>query len=176
MLLIAKFLANIFSILNSEISPRQIAAGFAMGVLVGLLPVSGLLPYVILFLCFLVNINLAMMGLATAVFKLLAFAFDPLTNVIGFHLLAKTPSLNPLWTRLYNMPVVPYTRFNNTIVMGSFVLGVLLIVPMYLLCAHGVAAYRSRWREAVLRWKIVQVIKASNFYKYYQTYRDIRGR
>src|SRR5689334_2469508 len=115
MLILAKFLANVISILNSEISPKQIAAGFAFGVMVGLLPIRGLLPYVLTVISFVVNINLAAMAVSTVIFKILSFGFDPLSNKIGFYFLAQVPGLKSLWTTLYNMPVLPYTRFNNTI-------------------------------------------------------------
>src|SRR5690349_19276278 len=123
MLLIVKFLAKIFSLLNSEISPRQIAAGFAYGALIGLLPASGLLPYVLLLVAFIINFNLAALFLAAAIFKILSFLLDPIANQLGFFALTKIKALVPFWTSLYNMPLVPYTRFNNTIVMGSLIAG-----------------------------------------------------
>ncbi len=175
MLLLAKYLGKILAILNSEVSPAQIAAGFAYGALLGLLPVSGLLPLVGLLLAFIVNINLAIMFLATAVFKLLAFLLDPLSNWLGFFVLVKATALHGFWTRLYSMPLVPYTKFNNTIVMGSLVLGLLLLVPLYFAGRWGVVAYRTRWRDRLLRLKVVQVMKASTLYRYYESYRSWRG-
>src|SRR5690242_5179949 len=113
MLFLAKFLANLLSILNSEVSPRQIASGFALGVIVGLLPVRGLLPYVLTLISLVINVNLAMMAAAAAIFKIISFILDPLANKIGFYFLTQPP-MKSFWTRLYNMPVIPYTRFNNT--------------------------------------------------------------
>jgi uncharacterized protein (TIGR03546 family) len=90
-------------------------------------------------------------------------------------LLAKIPALKPLWTSLYNMPVVPYTRFNNTIVLGSFAIGFLLLVPNYLLGKKLLVSYRTNWRPHVQRFKIVQMFKASGIFRWYQTYKGIRG-
>ena len=174
MLLLIKFAANLFSIINSEESPAQIAAGFAVGAWIGLIPI-GLLPSVMLFLCFLVNVNLAMLGLAAGIFKLLAYAVDPIANKLGYALLAKTGALKPMWTSLYNTPLVPYTRFNNTIVLGSFVIGFALLVPIYLLARMGLNNYRLRYRDSVANSKFMKALKASTFYKYYQTFRDLRG-
>jgi uncharacterized protein (TIGR03546 family) len=174
MLLLIKFAAKLFSIINSEESPTQIAAGVALGAWIGLIPI-GLLPSLILFFCFLVNVNLAMLGLAAGIFKLIAFAVDPIANKVGYALLARTGALKPLWTSLYNMPVVPYTRFNNTIVLGSFVIGIVLIIPIYLLARTALNSYRQRYRDRIANSKFMKALKASTFYKYYETFRDLRG-
>jgi len=175
MFLIAiKFLANIFSILNSEESPRQIAAGFAVGAWIGLIPV-GFLPSAMLFLCFLINVNLATLALAAAIFKIIAFGVDPLAHRLGYLLLARTDALRPLWTRLYNLPIVPYTRFNNTIVMGSLVIGFVLLIPIYLAAGAGLKAYRATYRDRIKDSHFMKALKASTFYKYYEMYRSVRG-
>src|SRR5262245_51304405 len=141
MLLLAKYFAKVFSILNGEISPRQIAAGFAWGVLIGLLPLSGFMPYVMLILAFIININLAIMFLAAGAFKFIAFLIDPIANAIGYKLLVNMPPLKGFWTHLYNLPVVPYTKFNNTLVMGSLVVGLLLLIPSYIFAKWAVVRY-----------------------------------
>lgn len=175
MLLIIKFLAKIFSLLNGEISPRQIAAGFAYGALIGLLPANGLMPYLFLLLGFIINFNLAALFLAAAIFKILSFGFDPIANQLGFFALTKIKALTPFWTQLYNMPVVPYTKFNNTITMGSLIAGIILLIPVYFLAKQFVVTYRTRWREKILKTKIAQVVQASTFYKYYLSYKEFTG-
>lgn len=174
MLLIIKALANLFSALNSEESPRQVAAGFAYGVMLGLLPL-GLLATILGLFAFLININLAMMAVAALIFKIVAYLVDPIANQLGFLFLTKIPSLVPFWTKLYNLPVIPYTKFNNTIVLGSLVIGVSLFIPMYLLAMKAVFAYRTHLRDKVDQWKIVKVVKASTFYKYYLSYKGMTG-
>lgn len=175
MLFLAKFLGRLLAALNGEESPRQIAAGFAFGAWIGLLPLTGLMPLLFTLAALLININLAVVAVATLIFKLLAYLIDPLANQVGFALLTKVPALNPFWTELFNMPIVPYTRFNNTIVLGSLVIGFLLLVPNYFIGKNLLIAYRTRFRPHVQRWKIVQVFKASSVFRWYETYRGIRG-
>ncbi len=174
MLLIAKYLANILSILNSEISPRQVAAGFAWGVLIGLLPIKGLLPLLLFLLALIVNVNLAAMALATAAFKILSFGIDPIANAVGYSVLTHG-SLRSLWTTLINTPVVPYTRFNNTLVMGSLIVGLIFLVPFYFLAKSFVLNYRTRYRERILKLRIVQILKTSKIYQYYETFQGMKG-
>jgi len=174
MLLLIKLAARLFSIINSEESPTQICAGVALGAWIGLIPI-GLLPTIMFFLCLLVNVNLAMLSVTAVVFKLIAFAVDPVANQLGYELLAKTGALQPMWTSLYNTPLVPYTRFNNTIVLGSFVIGFLLLIPIFLLARVGLNNYRRRYRDQIANSRFMKALKASNFYRYYATFRDLRG-
>ncbi|MCB4757037.1 MAG: TIGR03546 family protein [Elusimicrobia bacterium] len=174
MLLIIKFLAKILSLLNSEVSPKQIAAGFAYGVLLGLVPV-GMFSSLLLLFALIINFNLASLFLATAILKLLSFAVDPLANKLGYLLLVKMPSLTAFWTKLYNTPLVPYTKFNNTLVMGSFAWGLLLLIPAFFLAVAGIKGYRIHVRDKVLKFKVMQMIKASSLYKYYASFRGLAG-
>ncbi|MCG3204724.1 MAG: hypothetical protein KCHDKBKB_01440 [Elusimicrobia bacterium] len=175
MLFVFNLFAKLLKALNSEEAPAQLAAGFAFGAWMGLLPLTGLLPSIFLIISFLININLGFTVIAAAVYKLLAFAIDPVANQLGFYVLTKIPSLTPFWTDLYNMPLVPYTRFNNTIVMGSLLIGFLLLVPNYFLGRALVRFYRTHLRERVQQLKIMKIIRASSFYKYYETYKGISG-
>lgn len=175
MLLAIKFAAKILAALNGEVSPRQIAAGFAAGVWIGLIPLNGALPTLLLLFFFMVNVNLTLLFVAAAITKIFSFLVDPLSNVIGHALLVSASGLHGLWTKLYNTPLVPYTNFNNTNVMGSLVLGLLLLIPLYFVGQWGVVAYRNSWRQKIMKWKVVQVFKASTLYRFYETYQGIRG-
>lgn len=175
MLFLFKLFSNILKVLNSEESPSQLAAGFSFGAWIGLMPLQGLVPTLFVFISFLININMGFLAVAALLFKLIAFAVDPLANQLGYFLLTKIPALHPFWTQLYNMPAFPYTRFNNTIVLGSFVIGLLLLVPNYWLGLYLVSSYRTHLKAKVERWKIMKFIKASSFYKYYESYRGITG-
>ncbi len=175
MLILIKFIGKIIAILNSEESPKQLGAGFALGAWIGLMPIAGLMPTLFTLGSFLINVNLGILAFAVIIFKALAYLVDPVANQLGFALLTKTPSLVPLWTKLYNLPVVPYTRFNNTIVLGSFVIGFILLVPNYFLGKWLVHTYRTRFRDKVQQFKIMKFFKASSIYQYYERYRQVRG-
>ncbi len=173
MLLLIKLLAKVVAVLNGEVSPRQIASGFALGAWIGLFP-FGLIPTVLTFLSFVINVNLAILAVGTAVFAIISYALDPALNHIGLALLKAAP-LQAFWTKLYNMPLVPYTRFNNTVVMGALALGFVLLIPLYLIASVGVVAYRGSLRQKVLNSGVMKAVTASTFYKYYVSFRDLKG-
>lgn len=173
MFFLYKFISNIITVLHSEESPRQLAAGFTVGALVGLLPIKGLLPLVITLGSFLININLGFLAIGTLIFKFLTIVLDPVSNQLGLTLLTKVPSLEPLWIKLYNMPIVPYTRFNNTLVLGSLALGLILLIPNYFLGKFLVAQYRSHLKDKIEQFKIIKMIKANTWYQRIQKVRDL---
>jgi uncharacterized protein (TIGR03546 family) len=47
-----------------------------------------------------------------------AFAIDPVIDMIGQKILSEN-SLLSLWTQLYNAPLLPWTQFSNSMVMGA---------------------------------------------------------
>ncbi len=92
---------------------------------------------------------------------------DPLFHAVGLSLLT-AGALEGFWTGLYNTTFWRIQRFNNTVVMGSFVTALALFLPLYLLSNLLIRKYR----EHVLAWmrklKIVQAVKASSLYNIYQ--------
>ena len=116
--------------LIAEAKPGQLALGFALGVLIGLVPKGNLIAIVLGVVLAASRANLGIAAATIVAVSVIASFFDPVTDTIGHWLLA-LPALQGFWTRLYNMPLLPWTDFNNTIVLGSFVLGMALLYPMY---------------------------------------------
>jgi hypothetical protein len=61
--------------------------------------------------------------------------------------LLRHESLQPAWAFLFRLPLVPWTSFNNTVVLGSFTLGLTMFLPTYVF-SH--AAFR-RWQSVRTR-------------------------
>jgi uncharacterized protein (TIGR03546 family) len=164
-----KLLFKFIRILNKEASPRAIAGGMALGMIIGLTPKGCLHNIIVLILIFMLNVNTASALLAAGVFALFSYLGDPLFNKLGHALLTATP-LQGLWTALYNTPLVPWTRFNNTLVLGSLSAALTLFWPVYVLLTWAVRQYREKVLAAVQKWKILQVIKASKLVALYNDY------
>jgi hypothetical protein len=67
------------------------------------------------------------------------------------------------------------TRFNNTVVMGSFAGGLVLAFPVFWGMKKLVVVYREKLEVRVKKWKIVQAIKGSKLVQLYEKIRDFRG-
>ena len=50
---------------------------------------------------------------------------------------------------------MPYTNFNNTVVLGSVVGWLVLLVPVFLLTRYGVARYRATVGERVRQSQVL---------------------
>jgi uncharacterized protein (TIGR03546 family) len=130
MFLIIKPLRMACKALLAQSSPGQLSMGLAMGVLVGLVPKGNLLAIVLGMVLAATRVNL---GIAAAAIVACTFAssfLDPVSDRIGVWLLSQ-PQLHSLWTQLYNTPVMPWTAFNNSVVLGSLVLGLVLLYPLH---------------------------------------------
>ncbi|PYO40774.1 MAG: hypothetical protein DMD29_05805, partial [Gemmatimonadetes bacterium] len=134
--------------LHSDDTPGQVAAGLALGAILGLTPLLNLHNVVVLILIIMLRVSFSGALLGWLVFTPLGFAFDPLFDALGHRLLLETPALNGVWTTLYNTPVVPLTNFNNTVVLGSLAVAVGLFLPLNALGRFGVRRYRA----AVQAW------------------------
>ncbi|MFZ0389021.1 MAG: TIGR03546 family protein [Calditrichia bacterium] len=166
---IIQFIVRLVNIIRSAASPKQVAGGFILGMMVGLIP-SFLNPltFIFILLIIILNVNIATALFAMALFRALVYLFDPLLHSIGYALLAGTESLRGLWVSLYNMPFFPFTNFYNTVVMGSLITGLILMLPMFFLVKHGIIFYRREYEPKVQNWKAMKYLKSSQIYQLYQ--------
>lgn len=160
-------LRSLILALQGGSEPRHIAAGFALGAVLGLVPKDSLLAPLILALLFFFNVDKSMAIFSALLFTPLGYLVDGLADAIGRGLLT-AGALKPLWTFLYDLPIVPLTRFNNTVVLGNLVIGLALYYPLYRGFIRVVEEYRRRYKERVDRWPIVRFIKGLGWYETYQ--------
>ena len=162
-----RLLKDLFAALHGGSDPRPLAAGFALGAAMGLIPKGNLFAVVFLLLFFALRLNKGLALLAATFFTPIGYAVDGLAHRIGLSLL-KAPALAGLWTALYDLPVVPLTRFNNTVVLGNLVLGLALFAPLYFFFLRFAAWYAANLAAKVERLKVVQWLKGLWMIRLYQ--------
>ena len=161
-------LAKLIKILNSDAAPGQIALAFAFALIVGLTPFFSLHNLVVLFLVLVIKVNLSAFFLASAFFSLVAYVFNPLSAGFGEYLLT-LPSLQESWTALYQHDVARLSQFNHTLLLGSLSIALLAFIPVAIVSRLLIVIYRQRFMSWFEKLRVVQFIKASRFYKIYQT-------
>ena len=166
---------DFFKILREGQTPAQVAGGFALGSMLGLSPMLTLQGLLIWLILLIIDVNLSAALLSLTLFSLVAYLLDPLFHWLGYQLLVDVESLKGLWTWMYNAPIAPLTRFNNTVVMGSFVAALVLFFPVYAGMSRFVVAYRTHIHSRVEKWKIYQALNRSSLVKWYQRIRDLKG-
>jgi uncharacterized protein (TIGR03546 family) len=73
-----------------------------------------------------------------------------------------------MWTSWFNTPLVPYTNFNNSVVLGSLVFWLVASVPLFFLAQAGVKKYRSTWGAQFERSRFYRAVTASKLYNVYR--------
>ena len=170
------FIRDIIKVLRSNGTPGQIGAGFMLGFMAGITPFWSLWTIFLWLIIIVLNVNLTAAIFAYGIASLAVFLFDPLFHDFGYWLLTGIPALKPLWTTLYNLPVIPYTSFNNTVNLGSILISLVAAYPLYLLIRRFIITYREKYEARILRWKWVKWMKATPAYEWYARISALRDR
>ena len=161
MQLILKQIFSFIKLLNSDTGNISLAAGMTCGFILGMTPTLSLHSLLIFMILFIFRIQIGAAMVMAFFFKFVAFLLDPLFHAAGSHVL-EMESLKPLFTTLFNMPLIPYTRFNNSIVMGSAVITFALSPFVFLLSQYLIIKYRvvvlARFKTTKM-WKAVEATK-----------------
>lgn len=169
-----RIIARLLKVLNSESEPGQLSLAFCFAMIIGFTPLVSLHNIIVILLVLLIRVNLSAFLLGWAVFSGFAYLLDPLFHRIGLALLT-TSSLEGLWSALYNMTIFRLENFNNTIVMGSLFLSLVLFVPLYIVLNISIRKYREHILAWVQKTKFMQAFKASKLYTAYQAISELRG-
>lgn len=174
MTLLFKQLFGFLKLLNSETGHNQIAAGVAAGFILGMTPALSLQSLLVFLCIFFFRIQAGAAFLAAFFFAFAGWLLDPVFHAIGSAVL-ETPSLQGVFTTMYNVPFLPLTRFNNSIVMGSAVLTIALSPVVFFVSRSLVVKYRVTVVERFKQTKLWKGIQATSFYKWYYTYDNLYG-
>jgi uncharacterized protein (TIGR03546 family) len=143
---------NLLRVFSADRSPRQIAWGIALGMMIGLVPKGNLVAVGLTMILFSLRTNLGL-GLTTAFLVSLAGpSLDQLTHGIGAKAL-QTPIIYQVLCDAFQRPVVPWTSLNNTIVLGGFLLGILLFYPTMHVSELTAAWLQPHWKQGVRQAK-----------------------
>lgn len=174
MTLLLKQIFQLLKLINSDTGTNQLAAGFAMGFILGMTPAFSLQTLLVIILIFFLRIQIGAALVSAFFFAFAAFLLDPVFHSVGAAVL-EAPSLKGLFTTLYNMPIVPFTRFNNSIVMGSGLTAILLAPFVFVFSRILILKYREKIVEKFKETKFWKAIQATSLYKWYYKYDQIYG-
>jgi len=155
-----KGIAKLILALNGNVSRSQIAAGFAWGLLLGLVPAGNAFWIALFLISFFFTHHHGAKISALAFLKILYPLFIYQIDILGWYIL-HIDSLRPLFTNLYNMPFVPFTKFNNTLVMGGLTAGLALWLPVFIIFIVTIPLFRKYIGPKIRNFKIIQSIAKS---------------
>lgn len=140
----------------------NIVFGIVLGMFLGLFPM-GTLQWIVSIAAFIFfRVNLLVFLLVFFTSLAMGFLLDPVWNSLGFRLLTNRTDLYPVWGWMSHAPILPFTEFNNTVVLGA-TLSALFLAPslvfLYL-------AFRAPLRTMLS--KLWYQTKMSRFYAHYR--------
>jgi uncharacterized protein (TIGR03546 family) len=170
-----KLLSKLVKLLKAGDTPSQIAWGFVLGMTIGLVSFKSLLAPFLILLLIVLNVNITAAIFSTLLFRAIAYFASPLFHTLGYWLLVEAEPLRDVWGFLYNIPLVPYTRFNNTVFMGSLVSSAVIFYPVFAGVKLLLLNYRKRYIHRVRTWKVMKILGGSKFVKWFAKVRNLGG-
>ncbi len=149
-----KAIIRFFKALNSNVHPGAVAHAVCLGMILGFMPKTNALWYILTVFFLFVRINKGSFILFTFLFSLLAPILDPLFDTIGWWFL-NIEKITPFFSWLLDIPFVGFTRFNNTIVMGSLLFSLAAYIPMYVFVRIFLKYWRAFIAPAVRKSRLV---------------------
>ncbi|MCL2759134.1 MAG: TIGR03546 family protein [Treponema sp.] len=153
-----KGIAKLLLALNGNVKKSQIALGFCWGHLLGIIPIGNIFWLVLFFISFFFRHNHAAKLASMAFFLILSSLLAYQIDAFGWFILTDIEALQPLFISMYNMPFVPFTNFNNTLVMGGLAVGMLLWFPLFLSLMAFIPFFRDNISPRIRNSKVVEVI------------------
>ena len=169
-MLFLRLIQKLVKTLNSEGTPGQVAVGIALGSILGLTPFLNLHNLFAFAAIALFNISFPAAMLGWILFEPIGFLLDPVFHNIGTAILTNLPPLLPTWTGMYNAPVIPFSNYNNTVVMGSLIGWAVLALPIFFVARWAIARYRERVLSKLQKTKLFKAVKASKLYDVYRLF------
>jgi uncharacterized protein (TIGR03546 family) len=165
--MVVRLILKALKALNSNDSVHQLALGFGIGLLWGMSPLLSLHAVILLLMIYLFNVNITFAMVAGGLAKLLTPFITKIAHFIGYSLLVEADVLKGFWTKLYNLPFIPWSHFYNTVVLGNFVIGIILILPLYFIIKSGVSKYRKTYKLKLEKSKWMVALKKTSLYKWF---------
>jgi uncharacterized protein (TIGR03546 family) len=131
---ISKNSKRIVAVLSQHRAPSQIAWGGALGVVLAIIPKDNLVALCVIGVLAFCRVN-QLVGCGTALLGLaMGNWLEPMTGSVGTWLLSQ-PVVVDLIQQSYRIPIVPWMCFENALVTGGLVVGLICMLPTYAICA-----------------------------------------
>ena len=161
-------IAKLLKILNSDDNPAQIALAVVFATIMGLTPLLSPHNILLLLLVLVIRVNLSLFLVSLGFFTITGYLFDPLSNSLGLSLL-QAEALQGLWTHLYQSSIWRLLAYNNSLVLGSLTLSLLVSPLVFIATRWLITHYRQRLMAWVNKTRLVLWLKSGKLFNVYQT-------
>lgn len=156
--------AKLLKILASEAENWQLALAISLSFSLAILPLISLQFVLFLLVVCLLRVNMGTVLLFLPVFLVLDLAISPLSHGLGEFLLT-LPNLAESWTSLYQQDWFRLARLNHTTVLGSTLIAVAALLPVYVFSLMLVRQYRNHFMAWVSDLKVSKLLRTSELFQ-----------
>lgn len=156
-LFLYKALKMLLAAIRGSNSPGQVGFGIALGMVIGLIPKDSLFAYAFGLVVFATNVNLLATSLSAFCFTWIGAFLDPVSHQVGYYVLTQ-PGLQSTFLWLYEQPLVPWTRFQNTVVMGSLLIGLISAFPVHLIARSSFVRIAPHYNRFMIRFRLYRAM------------------
>lgn len=149
-------IVKLFKALNANVNPGEIAHAFSCGIVLGFMPKDNLLWWLVFVFILFIRINKPMYLIMLLIASTFAPVLDSLFDTVGYAFLT-IPAFSGFFGALIEIPFVGFTKFNNSVVMGSLLCGAVLYVPAYVLGRLSVSLWRRHIAAAIRHSKVAKI-------------------
>ncbi len=153
-----KILAKLLKALNSNVNSAELAHAFSCGFILGFMPKNNFLWYLVFIFVLFIKINKPLYLLSVLFSSFLAPLFDGCFDSVGYAFLT-LPQFSDFFAALIEIPFVGFTKFNNTVVIGSLLCGLVIYVPLYFLAKILVHLWRKYFAERLRNLRVVKAFQ-----------------
>ncbi|WP_425395526.1 TIGR03546 family protein [Aeoliella sp.] len=153
---------QLFGAVLANESPRQVAWGFTLGMMLGMVPKGNLIALVLGMLLCALRVNKPAGLLAVAMFSAVSPLCDGLTHKIGYKLLHQ-PALQDFYAWLYDQPLGPFIGFHNTVTIGSLLLALYISYPCYYGAQQAFTKFGPPLGRWIVRYRLGRALAGAQF-------------
>ena len=139
--------------LNSSSNDKFISLAVVFGLIYGFLPSVNLFSFIILIIVFIIRVPFGLFLVSSVLFKTIGYFLDTIFDKTGYFILT---SFTPFWEFFYNLPLMRWSGFNNTIVMGSLVWGIVIGAFLYIILDKFIRVYREKVFSFLKKYKLLE--------------------
>jgi len=151
------FIFKFFKELNSAENEKFISLALVLGLMAGFLPFFNIITFIILIIALFLRIPFGLFLASWGVFTFVGALLDPLFANVGYYVLTFKP-LVPFFEFLYNLPLMRWSGYNNTVVMGGAIIGLIFAVIGYFVLNSSIKIYREKFFAFCAKFKILKWI------------------
>jgi uncharacterized protein (TIGR03546 family) len=107
----------------------------------------------------------------SVIFSALLPLLDPLAKELGAWMLVDMQWLRPVWSALYHMPLIAFTYFNNTVILGHIVIMLVVIAPLTLGLEKLLTKKQVSITNHICRTNLWQTMITKRFWRRFHEYK-----